>query len=239
MGKREDDPTGDVESGDGDGARENVFNLDDVERELTGDPLVDRGMDLTLEESERAAGDPGHPDHEAAIAAQAHIAETLKPILANLYGDQFRRIGENLSAAMRPNLEEIFKSVMPTAPADQRPAMDDLLKGLRTRAQMPELPEAPVFDTDGFEVDDTPQRTLDAIVDMSERMSEMVRVAAEHRDVAERHRVLAEVEAAAQRTAATSARRWAVAANVGTWLAMAGTWAAVIVTYVVAVNGRG
>ena len=239
MGKREDDPTEDVESSDGDGAREDVFKLDGVERELTGDPLVDRGMDLTLEELERAAGDPDHPDHEAAMAAQAHIAETLKPILTNLYGDQFRRIGENLSASVRPNLGGLFKSMMPKAPADERPTMDDLLKGLRTRAQMPELPEAPVYEPDDVEVDDTPQRTLDAIVDMSERMSEMVRVAAEHRDVAERHRALAEEEAEAQRAAARSAHGWAVAANVGTWLAMAGTWAAVIVTYVVATKGRG
>ncbi|MCL3863042.1 hypothetical protein [Actinotalea sp. K2] len=214
-----------------------VFNLDDIERELTGDPLVDRGMELSIDELQEAAEDPTHPDHEAAKAASRHLAESLKPMFANLYGDQFRRIGENLAAAMRPNLDGLFEGLAPKPHTFTRPTSPGaLVRGADAGAPLPEIAR---YDPEDFEVDDTPQRTLDAIVDLSERMSEMVRVAAEHRDVAEKHRALAETEAKAQAQATKDASRRANLANWGTWLAMAGTWAAVIATFVVASRAAG
>lgn len=216
---------------------EAVINLDDIRRELTGDPLVDRGMELSVDEFEKAVEDPGHPDHEAAMAASRHFAESLKPVLSNLYGDQFRRIGENLAAAMKPNLDGLFQGLAPNLPTFARPTPPEaLLRGADAGARLPEIPR---YDPEDFEVNDTPQRTLDAIVDLSERMSEMVRVAVEHRDVAEKHRALAETEAKAQTQATEDARRRAKSANLGTWLAMAGTWAAVIATFVVASRTAG
>ncbi|MDG4795081.1 hypothetical protein [Micromonospora sp. WMMD1082] len=45
--------------------RRKVINLDDIKHVPTGNPLVDRGMQMTLDEIEAAEADPDHPDHEA------------------------------------------------------------------------------------------------------------------------------------------------------------------------------
>ena len=190
-----------------------VFNLDDAKREPTGDPLVDRGMDLSMDEIEAAAEDPEHPDHEAAKAANAYIAKKLGGIMQAAYGDQFRRIGENLAAAIRPNMGSLF----PTP----------VLSSLTADPVGPVLPESPRLGSDGagddlvdLEDDDTPQKTLDALLEVSERMSEMVRVSAEHRDVAVKQMEHFESEATAARR---SERRMLGL----TWLALIGTWVAV------------
>jgi len=211
-----------------------VLNLDEIERERTGDPLVDRGLDMTLSEMQEALADPEHPDHEAARAANRHLAERVGGMFSGAYREQVRRIGENLSAAVRPSLSDLFKQVAPQASAVRPPSLDILFEGAGGRSPRQGGQAWDDSDDAELELDDTPQRTLEAIVDLSEVMSQMVRVAAEHRDVAEAHRALAEKDAEAQRIEAAAARRRANLANWGTWLAMAGTWAAVIVTFVLA-----
>lgn len=194
--------------------RRKVINLDDMKHEPTGDPLVDRGMQMTLDELEEAQADPDHPDHEAAKAAMAHIGKSLGSFVNTVYGDQFRRISENLAAALKPNLGNLFSA--PT------------VKSLRTAtepvsARLPPVLEMP--DAEDWEIDDTPQKTLEALLEVSERLSEMVRVSAEHRDVAVQQMSHFKGEADASRK---SERRllWL------TWMALIGTWVAVGVAMV-------
>jgi len=184
------------------------FNLDDVERQLTGDPLVDRGMELTIDEIEEATDDSNHPDHEAAKAAQAHLAETMRPIVASLYGDSFRRIGENLAAALRPNMASLFPKV-------EVPSVAETFRD-QIHAPVAPLPEP---DWDDLKLDETSQQTLDAIVALSERMSEMVRVAAEHRDVALEQMKHSQQEATAARRSENKMLKLTWAALIGTWVA--------------------
>ncbi|WP_433530311.1 hypothetical protein ACQPYA_29765 [Micromonospora sp. CA-263727] len=194
--------------------RREVINLDDIKHAPTGDPLVDRGMQMTLDEIEEAKADTDHPDHEAAKAAMLHINKRLGSIVSSVYGDQLRRISENLAAALKPNLGNLFtapnvKSI-PTAAEPAGPPVPT----------MPEMPEA-----EEWEIDETPQQTLQALLEVSERMSEMVRVSVEHRDVAVQQMSHFKGEADASRKSG----RWMF------WLAMLaliGTWAAVVVALV-------
>jgi hypothetical protein len=193
-----------------------VLNLDEMvdDYEPTGDPLIDRGMEMSLGDVEAAAADPAHPDHEAAKAAQAYLAETAAKAVKSVYGDQFRRIGENIAAATRPNLSHLFSA--PPLRARERPSLGDLLKDLT-----PRVPDVPQIDTPEWGIDETPQKTLDALLELSERMSEMVRIAAEHRTIAEEE---------AKASQAHSRRSLQL-----TWGALIGTWAAVIVAIAVAI----
>ncbi|MBB5871956.1 hypothetical protein F4553_005335 [Allocatelliglobosispora scoriae] len=194
--------------------RRKVINLDDIKHAPTGDPLVDRGMQMTLDELEEAQADPDHPDHEAAKAAMFHVSRSLGSFLNTAYGDQFRRISENLAAALKPNLGNLFTAprvkLTPTAAVPVRPPVPPAL----------EVPEA-----EEWEIDETPQETLQALLEVSERMSEMVRVSAEHRDVAVQQMLHFRGEADASRK---SGRRMLVLA----WMALIGTWVAVVVAIV-------
>lgn len=194
--------------------RPKVINLDEIKRAPTGDPLVDRGMQMTFGELEEAEADPDHPDHEAAKAAMRHISKGLGSFFDRAYGDQFRRISENLAAALKPNLGNLFPApkveLPPTAAVPVRP---------------PVAPSLHVPEAEEWEVDETPQETLQALLEVSERMSEMVRVAAEHRDVAVQQMSHLSGEAAASRK---SERRMLLL----TWLALIGTWVAVVVAIV-------
>lgn len=185
-----------------------AFDLDELQFEPTGDPLVDRGMSLTLEELDEAQADPSHPDHEAAKAAMSQLRKSIGSVADTVYGDQFRRISENLTAALKPELGSFFSA--PSARSLRRPPV--------SRPQVPTVP-----DLEDWAVDETPVKTLEALLEVSERMSEMVRVSAEHRDVAVQQMVHFKVEAEASRK---SERRmlWL------TWLALIGTWVAVAVT---------
>ncbi|WP_203702568.1 hypothetical protein [Asanoa iriomotensis] len=191
--------------------RRKVINLDDIKYVPTGDPLVDRGMQMTLDEIEEAEADPDHPDHEAAKAAMLDINKRLGSVVNSVYGDQLRRISENLAAALKPNLGNLFTApkvkLFPTAAEPVSPPVPTVL----------EMPEA-----EEWEIDETPQQTLQALLEVSERMSEMVRVSVEHRDVAVQQMSHFKGEADASRK---SERRMF-------WLAMLaliGTWGAVVV----------
>lgn len=186
-----------------------VFDLEAAEREPTGDPLVDSGMRLTLDEMEQALQDPDHPDHAAAAAANSYMSEKLGSFISTLYGDQFRRISENLSSALMPDLGNLF-SVGKTGSPKSGPG-----------AQLPSagIPDVPVLEVG--RPDETAQRTLETLLSLSERMSEMVRVSAEHRDVAVQQTISAQDEAKTARRYA----KWMLWLSV---VALIGTWAAVI-----------
>lgn len=192
-------------------AERRVINLDDLEAEISGDPLIDRGMELPMEELKEAVADPDHPDHEAAKAASAHIDRKIRKVLDATYGDQFRRIGENLTAALKPDLGNLF--AMPNV---------DVARAARD-SWAAESSDRTLQDATDWEIDDTPQKTLEALVEVSERMSEMVRVSAEHREVALRQMDLSQREAESSRRAE---RRmfWL------TLLAVIGSWVAILVT---------
>lgn len=200
----------DENAGRSPGARK-VINLDDLEPEITGDPLIDRGMELSMCELVEAMADPDHPDHEAAKAASAHMGHQIRKVLDETYGDQFRRIGDNLRAALKPDLGNLFT----------RPNVE-IARATRG-SWAAELSGRPLPDPSAWEFDDTPQRTLEALVEVSERMSEMVRVSAEHREVALRQVDLFQGEAEASRRAE---RRmfWL------TLMAVIGSWVAILVT---------
>lgn len=203
------DPAADSQDSPARGRR--VINLDDLEPEITGDPLIDRGMQLSMDELEAAVADPDHPDHEAARAASSHIGRKMRKVLDTTYGEQFRRIGENLTAALRPDLGNLFRT----------PTVD--LAGAADGPRMTQLARGTLPDTTDWELDDTPQRTLESLVEVSERMSELVRVSAEHREVALRQMDHLQAEAEASRR---SERRmfWL------TLLAVIGSYVAVAVT---------
>ncbi|MEO3773973.1 hypothetical protein [Micromonospora sp. B9E7] len=189
--------------------RRKVINLDDIKHAPTGDPLVDRGMQLTLDELEEAQADPDHPAHEAAKAAMLHINKSLGSFVDTVYGDQFRRISENLAAALKPNLGNLFSApkakLIPTAVAPVSPPVPPVL----------EMPEA-----EEWEIDETPQETLQALLEVSERMSEMVRVSAEHRDVAVQQMSHFKGEADASRKSERRMLRLTLMALIGTWVAV-------------------
>lgn len=185
--------------------------------ELTGDRLIDRGMRMPVSEMKAALKDPNHPDHDAAVAGQQHLVAKVRTDLGAAYGEQFRRIGENMAAAIRPNLGDLFQT----------------LKGVGVHAAAPR-PDLAEFFSEPPAITmplgpTTPQRTLEALVEVSERMSEMVRISAEHRDVAVAQKDRAEAAAAADRT---TARRmlWL------TLLAVVGTWASIVVAIVAIVS---
>lgn len=188
-----------------------VLNLGELEPEPTGDPLVDRGMELTIDELEEAAADPDHPDHDAAKAANAYLGERMHHALGSVYGDTFRRIGENLTAAIKPNLSNLFT----TTPVETSHLSAQASK-LHRRVQIPDLNDVE------SEPDETPVKTLEALLEVSERMSEMVRVSAEHRDVALQQMKHFKAEAEASRK--SERKMYALS-----WLALIGTWGAVIV----------
>lgn len=52
-----------------------IINLDEIEHEPTGDPLLDRGMQMTIDELEEALAAPKHPDYEAAKAANRELSK--------------------------------------------------------------------------------------------------------------------------------------------------------------------
>ena len=180
-----------------------VFDLDAAQFVPTGDPVLDRGLQLNGLDFEAAIADPDHPDHAAAKAAEAHFAEK--------YGDTFRRIGENLRAAFRPDLDGLFVAAKPR---------NEVRKSV-TGAHTPELDQVELEIVEPTR-DETPQKTLAALLELTEHMSEMVRVAAEHRDVAL-------VQAAQDQAEALAARRNARSILILTWLALIGTWVAVVV----------
>lgn len=135
----------------------------------------------------------------------------MRKVLDTTYGEQFRRIGENLTAALRPDLGNLFRT----------PTVD--LAGAADGPRMTQLARGTLPDTTDWELDDTPQRTLESLVEVSERMSELVRVSAEHREVALRQMDHLQAEAEASRR---SERRmfWL------TLLAVIGSYVAVAVT---------
>ena len=188
-----------------------VLNLDELEREPTGDPLIDRGLDLTLDELEKAVADTDHPDHDAAKAANEYLEERMRSTLDSIYGDTFRRIGENLTAAIKPNLANLFT----TSRAHTSYPNLEAVKQQRHE-------NTAVLHKVDSQPDETPARTLNALLEVSERMSEMVRVSAEHRDVALQQIEHFKTEAEASRK---SERRMFVL----TCLALIGTWGAVVV----------
>lgn len=192
-------------------SRRRVLNLDEVEPEPTGDPLIDRGMELTLDGLEEALADPDHPDHGAAKAANAYLGERMRNAVTSAYGDTFRRIGENLTAAINPNLSDLF-----TASRVETPHPSAQARSERQRVRIGDLTELEP------EPDETPAKTLQALLEVAERMSEMVRVSAEHRDVALQQTEHSKAEAEASRK---SERKMFVL----TWLALLGTWGAVVV----------
>jgi len=182
---------------------------DPSKHEPTGDPLIDRGMRMPVSEMKAALKDPNHPDHDSAVAGQKHLAAKVRTDLGAAYGEQFRRIGENMAAAIRPNLGDLFQTLkganIPTAAP--RPDLAEFF------AQPPTI-TMPLGPT-------TPQRTLEALVEVSERMSEMVRISAEHRDVAVAQKDRAEAVAAADRTSARRMLWLTLLAVVGTWVSIA------------------
>lgn len=192
-------------------SRRRVLNLDEVKPEPTGDPLIDRGMELTLDGLKEALADPDNPDHGAAKAANAYLGEQMRDALDSAYGDTFRRIGENLAAAINPNRSDLF-----TASRVGTPHLSAQARSERWRVQMADLTEMEL------EPNETPAKTLEALLEVAERMSEMVRVSAEHRDVALQQMEHFKAEAGASRK---SERRMFVL----TWLALIGTWGAVVV----------
>jgi len=193
-----------------------VLNLDEAEHEPTGDPLVDRGMQLDAADFDDVAADPNHPDHEAAKAAAAHIAQQFGGFVTSAVSEPMRRIAENLAVAASPNLKNFYLT------AEGRAFIPPALSPIAGSTE-----RVAALDLADFVINETPQQTLEAILEVAERMSEAVRVAAEHRDVAIQQMHLAEREAV---TARNSERRmlWlAWAAVIGTWLALIGTWVAV------------
>lgn len=182
---------------------------DEGEYELTGDPLVDRGMNLDVEDFEAAVDDPDHPDHEAAKAAEAHMAQRFGSLGAGAVSESMRRIAENFVSAASFDLKNLHLT------GEGQPFIPD------STARVAAL------DLHDIGTNGTPQQTLKAIMEVAERMSEAVRVAAEHRDVAIHQVHLAEREAVAARKSERRMLRLTWAAVIGTWAALIGTWVAV------------
>lgn len=204
--------TDDAGSGQRDPAQDVSFDLDDVgEYVPTGDPLVDRGAKLTLREMIEAEADPQHPDHEAAIAWGKRVAEQYQGAI----GGQLRRISENLAAAAKPNLGSLFATPRTTS--------------RHSRVAVPEVLTPDAAAEHGaldVGIDDTPRLTLDALLTVSERMSEMVRVSAEQRDVAISQMTHFKQEAVQAHKAERRMFWITLAALVGTWVAVGVAFAA-------------
>lgn len=232
-----------------DEVEDNVFNLDEVEFEPTGDDVLDRGRKMSIKELREATADPEHPDHEAAKAANAHFAQQLKSIQQSVYGDTFRRISENLNAAVRPDLSKAFQIPKLDVPRIAVPRVDI---APRAEGSLPPAVRRVEMNHGDLATDDTPERTLGALVDVSERMSEMVRVSAELRDtglgqmehMSEMVRVSAEQREVAVRqmehfqAEAQASRRAEKKMFVLSLVATVGSWVAVLVTIVTLVLTR-
>ena len=185
-----------------------IFVPDGGEHDLTGDALIDRGIRMTFSELKAALKDPNHPDHDAAVAGQTHLMAKFKANLGAAYGERFRRIGENVAASIRPNLGDLFQANEGAGvAAATRPDLAELFH------RPPDIPTS-LGPT-------TPQRTLEALVEVSERMSEMVRISAEHRDVAVAQKDTAEAAAAAERKSARRMLWLTLLAVLGTWISIA------------------
>lgn len=134
-------------------------------------PIAQLPAGMTVREARAAAADPEHPHHAAAKAVEQRWAtNALKIGAGSAYGESIRRIGENLAAALETSTllaAPTLGATLPTWPevALKVPRVDDL--------HVADLP-----------VNETPGKTLEALVEVSELMSEMVRLSAEHRDAA-------------------------------------------------------
>ena len=199
MSKEPDDRT-DNEPDEGE-----VSNLDEAEYEPTGDPLVDRGAYLDVEDFDAAATDPAHPDHEVA----ARIAQRFGSLVTGTVSEPMQRIAENFAREASFDLKNLHLT------NEGQPFIAD------------STARVAAVDLHDIVTNGTPQQTLKAIMEVAERMSEAVRVAAEHRDVAIHQVQLAEQEAVAARKSERRMLRLTWAAVIGTWAALIGTWVAV------------
>lgn len=215
-----------------------VLNLDDNEPEPTGDPLVDRGLEFTIAESEEILKDPNHPDYAAVKAAQDHFRERFSGMFTAVYGSQFQRIAENIASAARPSLDDLAQRLFPLSQSPDRPPLSELFDRLRETAVVrddvfgsPQV-EPPLLEPPQVGPDETLERMLAALVDMNERTSEMVRVLSEQldlaraeqaaaqreRDEAQRDRDDARDERDVARASAADALKHTKRANVAAWV---------------------
>jgi len=186
------------------------------------EPVDELPAGMTVAEARAAALDPHHPHHAAAKAAEARWAASVtKAFAGSAYEETFRRIGENVARLVMPPSvgENLARQIM--APSEAVPPL----------LRVPRVPgPPPLVGADVF-VDATPRKTLEALVDVSERMSEMVRVASEHRDAAVQQTEQYQVDSRRGRRR----DRWMLGAAMASAVA---AWVAVVIAVIVAARAR-
>lgn len=188
------------------------LDLDDLTFEPSGDPVLERGLEMSLGQIDEVRADPAHPDHEAAVAAHEHIMESLRGVLPDPLA-QVRRIFGNLDAASKVDLDNLFDP--PKVHRFAKAVADTPRPGL----ELPDLGE------------------ITTLADLAEHLTSMIRVSAEHRDVAIQQRDAFREDAKAARESAAATIKsqgqtlfWTRISVGLTMLAVAGTWVAILVS---------